>query len=423
MPKIEGNKNAKRKKNTRRSNNEGSIYQRSSDKRWVGEVTVGIKVNGAPDKKRVYGKTESEVLRKMAPYRDEILKKGYRTDTSPTTKERNFQALFLEWFNTYKAPTFPSSATEENHRIKMRLHIFPVFGGFDIHMVTSARIQRFITQKVESRELSVDQVRRIKQLMNNFFSSGMIKKIIEDNPMDDVSVPVLKDEEIEEQSKFKALPPEMRTKIFKLVMSHPVLKPIITTFTFTGVRPQELIAFEWSNFDLEQQGVKVGKAVKRTVKFDDNGNVIERGDILGKTKTTKSVRTYTMPMIAVEALVEWKSYCKEHNIVSKYVFPNTRNGERRKYTGLQSLLRRFLEQHNLQDEGISLYTFRHTFATILLEQGVHPKVVAEMMGHANTKMVMEIYSHIVSQDVYKKSANALDGAYVELGLDRIEKSA
>ena len=123
-----------------------------------------------------------------------------------------------------------------------------------------------------------------------------------------------------------------------------------------------------------------------------------------------------MPKIVVESLLEWKVYCKEHNIVSKYVFPNTKTGERRTYSGLRSLLERFLEKHGLQDEDITLYTFRHTFATILLEQGVHPKVVAEMMGHANTKMVMEIYSHIISQDVFKRSAQTLDKAYSELGL-------
>ena len=412
------------KPNTRRANNEGSIFQRSSDNLWVGAVVVGYKEDGKPNRKRVYGKTEAEVLRKMAPYRDEVLKKGYIKHSVQTTNERNFKKLFLEWFNTYKAPTIKSSRTEENHRTRMNLHIFPAFGGFDIHMVTSECIQRFLNKKVKNKELSVDSVKRLRQLMNNFFSSKMIRKIIgDDNPMDDVVVVANRDEEMDGQSNVKAMRPELRTKIFNLIMTHSLLKPIVITFTFTGPRPQELLAMEWDNIDLEQRGIEIGKAVKRTVLFDDNGNVLERGSIIGKTKTAKSKRTFNMPLIVAESLLEWKAYCKEHNIVSKYVFPNTKTGEIRTYSGLRSLLERFLAKHGLENEGITLYTFRHTFATILLEQGVHPKVVAEMMGHANTKMVMEIYSHIVSQDVYKKSANALDGAYVELGLDRIEKSA
>jgi len=300
-------------------------------------------------------------------------------------------------------------------------------------MVTSARIQNFITKKLENRELSIDQVRRLRQLLNNFFSSGMIKKIIEDNPMVDVEVPVLKDEVVEERTKSKALCPDLRTKVFNLVMSNGILKPIIIVLAFIGVRPQELIAMEWDNLDLGQQGVKVGKAVKRTVKFDNDGNVVERGSIVGNTKTTKSARSYNIPMIAVDALKEWKTYCKEHNIISKYVFPITRDtknskiGDRRTYSGLLSLLNRFIKKHSLEDESITLYTFRHTFATILLEQGEHPKVVAEMMGHSNTKMVMEIYSHIVSQDVFKQSANRLDAAYTKMGLtneaETVEKPA
>ncbi|MCL2838749.1 MAG: site-specific integrase [Oscillospiraceae bacterium] len=405
----------KMKKTTRRGNKEGTVFQRK-DGRWVGEVTIGYGADGKRISKLVYGKSQDEVIRKMNPLKQEVFDNGYIKEVVQITTERNFQTLFTEWFNTYKAPTIKSSATEENHRIKMRLHIFPAFGKLDIHSVTSERIQKFLNNKVKNKELSVDQVNRIRQLMNNFYSSKMIKKIVEENPMDEVVVAVCRDEGAEEHTKLKALRPEIRTKVFNLVMENNILKPIIITSAFTGVRPQELIALEWDNLNIEQQSIKVGKVVKRTVKFDDCGNVIERGNIIGVTKTKRSERVFNMPMIVIEALQEWRLYCEENGIVSKYVFPNTQNSERRKYAGLQSLLRRFIEKHNLESEDISLYTFRHTFATILLEQGVHPKVVSEMMGHANTKMVMDVYSHIVSQDVFKQSAKTLDKAYSELGL-------
>jgi integrase len=43
---------------------------------------------------------------------------------------------------------------------------------------------------------------------------------------------------------------------------------------------------------------------------------------------------------------------------------------------------------------ICFHDLRHTAATILLAQGVHPKVVQEMLGHSTITMTMDIYSHV-----------------------------
>ena len=42
--------------------------------------------------------------------------------------------------------------------------------------------------------------------------------------------------------------------------------------------------------------------------IDDDGNVIKRGQILGRTKTAKNKRIFNMPMIVIEVLTEWNAY-------------------------------------------------------------------------------------------------------------------
>ena len=54
---------------------------------------------------------------------------------------------------------------------------------------------------------------------------------------------------------------------------------------------------------------------------------------------------------------------------------------------------RLVKRHNL--EGIRLHDARHTHATLLLKQGVHPKVVQERLGHANISTTLDRYSHVV----------------------------
>ncbi len=45
--------------------------------------------------------------------------------------------------------------------------------------------------------------------------------------------------------------------------------------------------------------------------------------------------------------------------------------------------------------GIRLHDARHTHATILLKQGIHPKIVQERLGHANISMTLDVYSHVM----------------------------
>jgi integrase len=42
-----------------------------------------------------------------------------------------------------------------------------------------------------------------------------------------------------------------------------------------------------------------------------------------------------------------------------------------------------------------LHGLRHTWATIALEQGVHPRVVQERLGHSNIAITLQIYSHVM----------------------------
>ena len=43
---------------------------------------------------------------------------------------------------------------------------------------------------------------------------------------------------------------------------------------------------------------------------------------------------------------------------------------------------------------IRLHDLRHTYATVALKAGVHPKVVSERLGHATVGITLDLYSHV-----------------------------
>ena len=45
-------------------------------------------------------------------------------------------------------------------------------------------------------------------------------------------------------------------------------------------------------------------------------------------------------------------------------------------------------------QGVRLHDARHTHATLMLKQDVHPKIVSERLGHATVATTLDIYSHV-----------------------------
>ncbi|MBE0481465.1 MAG: site-specific integrase, partial [Dehalococcoidia bacterium] len=46
-------------------------------------------------------------------------------------------------------------------------------------------------------------------------------------------------------------------------------------------------------------------------------------------------------------------------------------------------------------KGVRLHDLRHSHATLLLQQGVHPKIVQERLGHATIAVTLDTYSHVL----------------------------
>ena len=44
---------------------------------------------------------------------------------------------------------------------------------------------------------------------------------------------------------------------------------------------------------------------------------------------------------------------------------------------------------------IRLHDLRHTFATLALKAGAHPKVVSERLGHSNISVTLDTYTHVM----------------------------
>ena len=57
--------------------------------------------------------------------------------------------------------------------------------------------------------------------------------------------------------------------------------------------------------------------------------------------------------------------------------------------------------------GIRLHDARHTHASLMLKQGIHPKIVQERLGHSSIQITLDTYSHVVL-GIQQAAANRFD---------------
>lgn len=60
--------------------------------------------------------------------------------------------------------------------------------------------------------------------------------------------------------------------------------------------------------------------------------------------------------------------------------------------------------------GIRLHDARHTHASLMLKQGVHPKIVQERLGHSSIQVTLDIYSH-VAPGLQQAAAHKFDSIF------------
>jgi integrase len=152
----------------------------------------------------------------------------------------------------------------------------------------------------------------------------------------------------------------------------------------TGLRVGEALGLSWPDVDLG--GAKL--AVRRQLDGDRL--------IFSEPKTSAARRTVDLPAFAVEALRQHLRRMEEegHLLTDRLlVFVDGDGGPVR----LSNLRRRsFLPL--LKQAGIvrvRIHDLRHTFATLSLAAGVHPRVVQQSLGHANVSVTLQVYSAVL----------------------------
>lgn len=404
----------------RRGNNEGSIYQRSSDKRWVGSVTVGYTAEGKAIRKTVYGSSRIEVAKKVSQLTCKVFDIGYTDDTGEVP---TFESVANTWLFDYKLGSVKSRSFE-SYKCSMG-HSIRHFGSVPINDVNTAMVQKMLNGLIRKEGLSLRTVKGVRFTLDHFFrhiislNKGKDNPLVKENPVTDTIINT--SERKKKESRTKALTEETRKAVLAAAEQTSLLhKTIITTLMLTGLRSGELTALQWRHIDFDKGTIDVENSVTYESKYDADGKLLSRQSILDVTKTVCSEREIIVPNGVIECLREWMQHQAVEELKrgielthkKSFVFPSP-SGQMRCYSGISLLVRRFAAKHGLNEDGLKAHALRHTCATILLEKKVNPRVVQEYLGHADVKTTLGTYSDVM-REILEGAAGELDSAYSDM---------
>ena len=383
------------KKKYRRSNGEGSVFKHQNG-RWCGQISMGVDENGKRIRKSVFGDTRADVVEQLKVLHGSISAKKLMPSSNMQLGQ-----FMDKWLKDFKRPSV-SPRTYEWY-INISKSIPEEVKQMLLHKVQSYPIQVMLGA-LKQQGLSVRSIKAVYDLLNQVFKAAVSFHLIGENPMDKVKIT-----RKETNSKQKALSPEDRRKVMHVVEGSITYRPIIYAMMGLGLRIGEVLALTWDDVDFLRGTVSIGKAAKSTPVIDDEGRVTEHTMQVSGTKTACSVRTLPMPDVVRQALKEWqKVYMQRFKAaeVNNLVFPN-KNGKLRSYSGFRRQFGRYLKDKGAPN--VTFHQFRHTFATMMLERGVNPRVVQEFLGHKDISTTLGIYTGVTSS-VMQEAARGADEA-------------
>lgn len=363
----------------KRANGEGSIYKRA-DGRWAASVSLD-----RGRRKAFYGKTRQDVARKLAT----AIKA--RQDGLPVVGERQTVRQYLEhWLEGARPSLRPR--TWLRYEQLLRLHAVPVFGHLPLARVEPQHLQRLLADLLEAG-LSPATVRQLHAVLRRAFGQAARWGLAAHNVASLVTPPRITRQEM------ATLSPE-QARIFLAAAKSDRLAALYVLALTTGMRQGELLALRWQNIDASTLHVKA--TLQRT----------PDGFIFAEPKTARSRRQVALTRAAVEALRSHRARQLQERLRmgvawedNDLVFANE--------TG------RPIEAANLRNRSfwpllgraglprVRFHDLRHTAATLMLGQGVHPKIVAEMLGHSQIAMTLDLYSH-VTPTMQRQAVEALE---------------
>ncbi len=375
----------------RRASGESTIHK-GTDGRWHGYVSMGTKTGGKRDRRHVSASTRAAVVAKVRE-----LQQRRDAGVTATSGTMTVAAWLDHWLDNIAVNRL-RARTLESYRQLVRLHITPAIGHHRLARLQPEHVEAMHAQ-MRGKGLASATVLRAHRVLSRALKVAEQRGRVARNVARLVDAPSAG----EPASGDALTPAEARAVLAAAAALRNAARWIVALAL--GLRQSEVLGLRWSDVDLDAGTLRIRKTLHR---------VVGGGLVYEDPKSPRSRRTLVLPRPLAEALrahraaqaaerLQAGTAWEDHGLV--FAQPNGRPLDRKAdWRAWRALLR------TAGVRIVRLHDARHTAATTLLALGVDVRVVAELLGHADTRTTREIYQHVLpalAQDAADRKAAAL----------------
>lgn len=374
----------------RREQGTGGISQRK-DGTWQGRFDVGTKSDGKRDVKYVYAKTEAECKRKLRSLIKDVHSKEYVSVQKGTVKEYMDSWLMDTKRNDLKPKSFD--------RLEQTLtyDVYPYIGQLQLQAISPRDIQKMVNSLKDSGK-SYSTIKKAYDAVNACFKHGIIQKTVAVNPVAGIAVP---NKKLFPSKKIHFYTVEEAKSLCDQAVSswqngarkYP-LGSFVPLLINTGLRMGEILALRWDeDVDFDNRVITIHNnmtLIKNRESDKKKYKLVEQDSVKTDSGQDRSIPLNDQAIAALEDL-RGKTGQNTHVM-------STRNGTLVTPRNIDRMFRRIASGAGFPEEKIyGVHALRHTFATLLLGNGVDIKTVSKLLGHSDVSVTYNTYIHVIKE--------------------------
>lgn len=356
-----------------------NIYKRK-DGRWEARFIKSYDGNGKARYGYLYAKSYKDARQKLF----HSLPLTFESAPNSTGK-RQAGFFYSHWLERWLELKFleVKDSTYIRYKNHVENHISPVLGAYPIEKISTALLERFVWDKLQSGRLDG--------------SGGLSPKTVSDILL------IVKGSFLLAQSEGAHLicspkritvrqrPGDMRVlthseeeRLLKVLLQDMDQSKLgVYLCLYTGLRIGELCALQWKSISLSEGTLKINHTMQR-LQLKDSQKPQKTQVIVTHPKTLRSRRTIPLPGFLAKILEQFRRSDDCYLLTGKsgsFMEPRTMQNHFKRYTQAGSI------------EGLNFHALRHTFTTRCMEAGFDIKTLSDILGHSSVKITLDRYMH------------------------------